>query len=106
MFIGRLIWKGFIYALVMIVSKFACGLWLIRFKKDEKNNFSIQNLYPTSMLGLAMVARGEIGFLISSLAEAKGVFSPNSEPKEGHHLIFILLSHGLLFFVHFSVQFA
>ena len=70
MFIGRLIWKGFIYALVMIVSKFACGLWLIRFK-DENNKFSIQNLYPTSMLGLAMVARGEIGFLISSLAEAE-----------------------------------
>ena len=83
MFIGRLIWKGFIYALLMIVSKFACGLWLIRFKKDENNNFSIQNTYPTSMLGLAMVARGEIGFLISSLAEAKGVFSPNGEPKEG-----------------------
>ncbi|MDN5809188.1 MAG: cation:proton antiporter [Staphylococcus equorum] len=82
MFIGRLIWKGFIYALLMLVSKFACGLWLIRFK-DEKNHFSIQNIYPTSMLGLAMVARGEIGFLISSLAEAKGVFSPNSEPKEG-----------------------
>lgn len=82
MFIGRLFWKGCIYALLMIVSKLACGLWLIRFK-DEKLNFSIQNIYPTAMLGSAMVARGEIGFLISSLAEAKGVFSPNGEPTEG-----------------------
>jgi hypothetical protein len=33
-----------------------------------------QSLYPSLMLGSAMVARGEIGFLISSLAESKGVF--------------------------------
>jgi hypothetical protein len=32
------------------------------------------SLYPASILGLAMVARGEIGFLISSLAESKGIF--------------------------------
>ena len=33
-----------------------------------------QSLYPSLMLGSAMVARGEIGFLISSLAESNGVF--------------------------------
>lgn len=34
-----------------------------------------QSLYPAAMLGSAMVARGEIGFLISSLAESTGVFT-------------------------------
>ena len=32
------------------------------------------SLYPASVLGLAMVARGEIGCLIASLAESKGIF--------------------------------
>lgn len=33
-----------------------------------------KSLYPSSILGLAMVARGEIGYLIASLAESKGIF--------------------------------
>lgn len=33
------------------------------------------SLYPAAMLGTAMTARGEIGFLIASLAETTGVFS-------------------------------
>jgi len=32
------------------------------------------SLYPSTIVGCAMVARGEIGFLISSLAEANGIF--------------------------------
>jgi Kef-type K+ transport system membrane component KefB len=36
------------------------------------------SLHPASILGLAMVARGEIGFLISSLAESKGIFGEES----------------------------
>ncbi|KAK1142018.1 hypothetical protein N8T08_008224 [Aspergillus melleus] len=34
-----------------------------------------KSLYPPSILGLAMVARGEIGYLIASLAESQGIFS-------------------------------
>jgi Kef-type K+ transport system membrane component KefB len=33
------------------------------------------SLYPAAILGTAMTARGEIGFLIASLAETTGVFS-------------------------------
>lgn len=33
-----------------------------------------KSLYPAAMLGSAMVSRGEIGFLISSVAESNGVF--------------------------------
>ncbi|KND88102.1 hypothetical protein TOPH_07262 [Tolypocladium ophioglossoides CBS 100239] len=32
------------------------------------------SIYPAAILGCAMVARGEIGFLISSLAQSSGVF--------------------------------
>lgn len=37
------------------------------------------SLYPGMILGSAMVARGEIGYLISSLAEGHGVFQQGSE---------------------------
>lgn len=36
------------------------------------------SLYPAAILGCAMTARGEIGFLISSLAEATGIFRANT----------------------------
>jgi len=37
------------------------------------------SLYPAAMLGTAMTARGEIGFLIASLAETTGLFASSSE---------------------------
>lgn len=41
-----------------------------------------KSMYPAAILGSAMVARGEIGFLISSVAEANKVFGEggNTEP--------------------------
>lgn len=37
------------------------------------------SLYPGTIVGCAMVARGEIGFLISSLAEANGIFGETAD---------------------------
>lgn len=37
-----------------------------------------KSLYPPAILGLAMVARGEVGYLIASLAESQGMFSTGS----------------------------
>lgn len=39
------------------------------------------SLYPSLILGSAMVARGEIGFLISALAESRGIFATPSTPN-------------------------
>ncbi|CRG91715.1 hypothetical protein PISL3812_08767 [Talaromyces islandicus] len=45
----------------------------------NKNNSSAppkpKSLYPPAILGLAMIARGEVGYLIASLAESQGIFS-------------------------------
>ncbi|KAJ5824360.1 hypothetical protein N7447_006700 [Penicillium robsamsonii] len=43
-----------------------------------------KSLYPPAILGFAMVARGEVGYLIASIAESKGMFSDESseEPSE------------------------
>jgi hypothetical protein len=45
------------------------------------------SLYPASILGLAMVARGEIGFLISSLAESNGIFASTTSDNDEIFLI-------------------
>jgi len=42
-----------------------------------------RSLYPSAILGLAMVARGEIGFLIASVAESEGIFSAEIREMEG-----------------------
>jgi len=41
-----------------------------------------KSLYPAAILGSAMVSRGEIGFLISSVAEANGVFGEEGGSEE------------------------
>ncbi|OKL58483.1 hypothetical protein UA08_06036 [Talaromyces atroroseus] len=37
-----------------------------------------KSLYPPSILGLAMIARGEVGYLIASLAQSQGIFDNDS----------------------------
>ncbi|RVX71032.1 hypothetical protein B0A52_03397 [Exophiala mesophila] len=153
MFTGGVIWRGTIYTILMFISKFACGVWLMRLpglasgviglkrsantekKPTDVNKIGATaaapgsgvtsdpqrassgdlpapnpsaipgkeqsaprksnegrvrtrptltstskpvSLYPGCILGSAMVARGEIGFLISALAESKGIFGDES----------------------------
>ena len=43
-----------------------------------------KSLYPAAILGSAMVARGEIGFLVSAIAQSNGIFdSMNLSPNAG-----------------------
>ncbi|KAJ5187266.1 hypothetical protein N7449_010260 [Penicillium cf. viridicatum] len=48
-----------------------------------------KSLYPPSILGLAMVSRGEVGYLIASIAESQGIFS--SESSEGPSEIYLVV---------------
>ncbi|CDM26749.1 unnamed protein product [Penicillium roqueforti FM164] len=48
-----------------------------------------KSFYPPSILGLAMVARGEVGYLIASIAESKGIFSNDS--SEGPSDIYLVV---------------
>lgn len=55
------------------------------------------SFYPSSILGFAMVARGEIGFLISSIAESKGVYRANDEPDSGTvSKLFLIVSWAIV----------
>jgi Kef-type K+ transport system membrane component KefB len=49
-----------------------------------------KSLYPPFILGLAMVARGEVGYLIASIAESQGIFSSGSS-SEGSSDIYLVV---------------
>ncbi|WWD00993.1 hypothetical protein V866_007931 [Kwoniella sp. B9012] len=69
---GKIIWRGIIYAILMCIGKLACGLWLIFWPKSKKTTNAISGSGSSwkgaAFLGCAMVARGEIGLLISQIA--------------------------------------
>ncbi|KAG6062755.1 hypothetical protein E4U32_001979 [Claviceps aff. humidiphila group G2b] len=190
MFSGDIVWKGFVYAMLMILAKLACGIWLVRISRslpaswktatksarqilrlivmprlgfgrkkssvtDKKRRASSakksvtnstpqtsvglacaadnpprtgspvttqaedsgennngngtatsngqgdrdaitqatpkpRSLYPASIIGCAMVARGEIGFLISSIAESNDIFSSSSGRSSTSDLFLIV----------------
>nr|POE47043.1 hypothetical protein CFP56_00375 [Quercus suber] len=151
MFSSHVIWRGIVYAALMVFAKLICGLCLVRFgsfgvdlrplkrlvainwricgprskaeppvqpttfppktstttgtdagpsvqsksdSPDERQSrWTIPkplSLYPAAILGSAMVARGEIGFLISSVAESNGVYG--DEPNE----LFLVVTWAIL----------
>ena len=49
---------------------------------DEASDSKPTSLYPAAIIANAMVARGEIGFLISSIAESRGIFGSRTESSE------------------------
>ncbi|KAL5121720.1 hypothetical protein ACEQ8H_000407 [Pleosporales sp. CAS-2024a] len=54
------------------------------------------SLHPPLILGLAMCARGEIGFLISGVAEATGVFSSSSEASNEPSDLFLVVTWAIM----------
>lgn len=53
------------------------------------------SVYPACILGLAMVARGEIGYLISALAESTGIFSGGSGAPDRPSEIFLIVTWAI-----------
>ncbi|KAL2808340.1 Sodium/hydrogen exchanger family-domain-containing protein [Aspergillus granulosus] len=173
MFEGSIVWRGFVYAILMTFSKMCTGLWLVRFSpvsgmtslvrilkapfayartcirrqpskaqreksrtqgltqdsnqaqpvttvpdsnKDSETSESkataptIQSgsqpqtsplppkpksLYPASILSLAMVARGEIGYLIASLAESNGIFGETTDGSSSETYLIVVWAISL-----------
>lgn len=110
MFSGTVVWRGLVYTVLMTIGKLLCGIWLLpipnpfaklqtlarvvgnRMSKEKKPAAGVAkskdskadkpvSIYPGLILGCAMVSRGEIGYLISSLAEGQDVFSNGSTKR-------------------------
>ncbi|KAL4787015.1 Sodium/hydrogen exchanger family-domain-containing protein [Aspergillus varians] len=178
MFQGSIVWRGFVYAILMTFGKMCTGLWLVRisplaglttFVRTLKAPFSYarscihhpstagtekdsqravdsdqaqdntitgsstppnqekvstpttpepnpppnqqhqqdqhspsasippkpKSLYPASILSLAMVARGEIGYLIASLAESNGIFGETAEGSSSETYLIVVWAISL-----------
>ncbi|KAL2074321.1 hypothetical protein VTL71DRAFT_8099 [Oculimacula yallundae] len=54
------------------------------------------SLYPAAILSTAMTARGEIGFLIASLAETTGLFSPSGTPSSESSDIYLVVTWAIV----------
>ena len=48
------------------------------------------SLYPALIVGCAMVARGEIGFLISAVAQSSGIFDVDSDDQTADSEVFLV----------------
>ena len=113
MFGRSVVWRGIVYTILMILGKFLCGIWLVRFstsattpnksandatgKSKEHSLPKPKSLYPACMLGSAMVARGEIGFLISAVAESRGIFSASGgSTDEGSSELFLIVTWAIV----------
>ncbi|EGP92457.1 uncharacterized protein MYCGRDRAFT_30018, partial [Zymoseptoria tritici IPO323] len=99
MFTPSILWRGIVYSILMVLAKLFCGLCLIRFSGPSSPGNRIpkpMSLYPATMLGFAMVARGEIGFLISAIAESKGVFGDVRGEGSGSSELFLVVTWAIL----------
>lgn len=106
MFAGSVVWRGIIYSILMALAKLLCGIWLVRFSSniapasdaDAQNEgrrlLKPKSLYPASIIGCAMVARGEISILISAVAESRGVFS--SAEADGSSNLFLIVTWAIV----------
>ena len=54
------------------------------------------SLHPPLILALAMCARGEIGFLISGVAESNGIFSPSDGASTDSSDIFLVVTWAIV----------
>ncbi|CCF42607.1 sodium/hydrogen exchanger family protein [Colletotrichum higginsianum] len=53
------------------------------------------SVYPACILGFAMVARGEIGYLISALAESTGIFSGGTGAPDQPSELFLMVTWAI-----------
>ncbi|KAI1074793.1 Sodium/hydrogen exchanger [Whalleya microplaca] len=54
------------------------------------------SLYPSAILSFAMVARGEIGFLISAVAESNGIFRKPSDRDSDASELFLIVTWAIV----------
>lgn len=67
-----------------------------RSRSSQDESTSSRSLYPASVTGLAMIARGEIGFLISSLAEGEGIFSRADSRDDQVSAIYLVVTWAIM----------
>ncbi|KAF2235869.1 hypothetical protein EV356DRAFT_522721 [Viridothelium virens] len=98
MFSGAVVWRGIVYSMLMALGKLLCGIWFIGHttgtvtESDHAEPDIRRSLYSAAILGSAMVARGKIGFLGSSLAASNGIFDPRGNAAD----VFLIVTWAIV----------
>ncbi|RFU26637.1 hypothetical protein B7463_g9693, partial [Scytalidium lignicola] len=102
MFTGQIVWKGLLYTILMALAKGSVSvviyfdyfrvIWCRERKKLQTTSVQQQTYQETNtrsrtgpphaaaiLVGLAMIARGEIGFLIASLSQSSNTLTLKSD---------------------------
>lgn len=74
LFTGRRIWRGLVYTALMIAGKLLAGIWPLVVAPRSWRAACV----PALFVGSALVARGEIGVLIATVANADGVLDEDA----------------------------
>lgn len=64
----RVIRRGIIYSLLMGVAKAAVGVWMFVWPDREGGPHTLTIIQSATLLGMAMVARGEIALVVAEIA--------------------------------------
>lgn len=121
MFSAQIVWKGIVYSILMIIAKGVVSLVIysdyflkvfsnkgktrpspqgrdlpLRSAVDNDQDLSTQepNKPPhedAMLVGFAMIARGEIGFLIASLSQSSGTLTFENTSGDGGESIFLII---------------
>lgn len=88
MFQGANVWKGIVYSILMVIGKAAVGsavyaeYFVCKYRRRHPSTaqqpeevFQGVPHVPALIISMAMVARGEIGFLIASLSSSSGTLT-------------------------------
>lgn len=71
LFDRQVVWKGFVYAALMVIGKLVCGAWMFVLAQE-------QTIRDAVLVSWAMVTRGEIGLLLAGLGRSSGVLSEDA----------------------------
>ncbi|KAK0236346.1 sodium-hydrogen antiporter [Armillaria nabsnona] len=64
----RVVWRGIIYSLLMGVAKAAVGVWMLVWPERDGGPHILTIIQSATLLGTAMVARGEIALIVAEIA--------------------------------------
>ncbi|PBL03117.1 hypothetical protein ARMGADRAFT_1003913 [Armillaria gallica] len=64
----KVVWRGIIYSLLMGVAKAAVGVWMLVWPERDDGPHILTIMQSATLLGTAMVARGEIALIVAEIA--------------------------------------
>ncbi|KAJ7581057.1 Cation/H+ exchanger [Mycena floridula] len=76
---SRVVWRGIVYSLLMMLGKMAVGLWALVWNQETE---ILTRSQSSLILGLSLVPRGEIAIIVAQLARPLLILGDSSESEQ------------------------